>query len=110
MRIQVLINPIANNRYQAIGGSPFPFTVEGDTPHEAVQNLRQLIQDRLKAGAGVCSILVPTDENPWIEMAGCYKVDDPMVQEWIEIMAENRRKADENPDFPWEKSNESTGF
>ena len=40
MRIQVLINPIANNRYQATGGSPFPFTVEGDTPYEAVKNLR----------------------------------------------------------------------
>ncbi|MGH7172171.1 MAG: hypothetical protein ACRELG_17995 [Gemmataceae bacterium] len=50
MRIQVLINPIANNRYQAIGASPFPFTVEGDTPYDAVQNLRQLIEDRLKAG------------------------------------------------------------
>jgi len=107
MRIQVLINPIANNRYHAIGGSPFPFTVEGDTPYEAVQNLRQLIQDRLKAGAGVCSILIPAEENPWIEMAGSMRADDPLVQEWIEIMAENRRKADENPDLSWENSNES---
>ncbi|MHB1424120.1 MAG: hypothetical protein ACYC3I_13165 [Gemmataceae bacterium] len=67
------------------------------------------IQERLKAGAAVCGIDVPARENPWIEFAGCLRADDPLVQEWIEIMAENRRKEDENSGFPWEKSDESTG-
>lgn len=49
MEIQVLINPIADNRYQACGGSLFPFVAEGDSPYDAVQNLRKLIEDRLKA-------------------------------------------------------------
>lgn len=97
MRIQVLINPIANNRYQAIGGSPFPFTVEGDTPYDAVQNLRQLIQDRLKAGAVVCTIEVPAHESPHAQWVGSLKLDDPVVKEWREAVEEYRRQVDEDP-------------
>jgi hypothetical protein len=33
-------------------------------------------------------------ENPWLAMAGIFDKDDPLVKEWIEIMAENRRKED----------------
>jgi hypothetical protein len=33
-------------------------------------------------------------------MAGIFDPNDPLVKEWIEIMAENRRKANEDPNDP----------
>ena len=42
----------------------------------------------------------PLFAKPWMELAGIYDLNDPVVQDWIETMAENRRKADEDPDYP----------
>ena len=39
-----------------------------------------------------------SEGNPWAEMAGIFR-DDPLFDEWVEIMRENRRKADEDPNF-----------
>jgi hypothetical protein len=38
-------------------------------------------------------------DNPWVEFAGMFK-DDPYFDEVIDIMAENRRKMDADPDVP----------
>jgi hypothetical protein len=97
MEIQVLVDPIANNRYRACGGPPFPFIAEGDSPHEAIQNLRQLIQDRLKAGAAICRVTIPAHESPMIQWAGSWKPDDPLHEEWRQAVEEYRRQIDEDP-------------
>jgi hypothetical protein len=108
MQIQVLINPLADNRFQACGGSPFPLIAEGETPYEAVRNLRQLIQDRLRAGATVCRIDVPAHESRTAQWVGSWKPDDPLYEEWREAVEEYRRQVDEEPnnpeqDNPWLK-------
>lgn len=36
--------------------------------------------------------------NPWAGMAGMFK-HDPLFEEWAEIMRENRRKADQDPNY-----------
>ena len=36
--------------------------------------------------------------NPWAAAAGIFR-DDPTFDEWVEIMRENRRKADEDPNY-----------
>lgn len=92
MEIQVLINPIADNRYQAYGGPPFPFVAEGDSPYDAVENLRKLIADRLKAGAAVCRIDVPAHESSFIRWAGMWKPDDPLIAEWQQAVEDCRQK------------------
>jgi hypothetical protein len=33
-----------------------------------------------------------------VRFAGMFNPNDPLVQEWLQIMAENRRKADDDPD------------
>jgi hypothetical protein len=38
------------------------------------------------------------DANPWVKFAGMFK-DEPMFAEVIQIMAEQRRKEDADPDF-----------
>jgi hypothetical protein len=97
MEIQVLINPIADNRYQACGGPPFPFVAEGDSPYEAIKNLHKLIDDRLKAGAAICRIQVPAHESDMIQWAGMWKPDDPLIAEWQQAVEDYRRQVDEDP-------------
>jgi len=97
MQIPVLIEPVDGNGYRA---RPFPFTAEGATPEEALENLRLLIQGKVDAGAKIVQINLPQEVELRSRMAGIWKQDDPLVKEWKQIMEENRRKAEEAPDYP----------
>lgn len=99
MQIPVLIEPVAGNGYRAKGGEPFALTVEGATREEALGKLRELIESKLDAGAEIVHLNVPDSDNPWLRMAGTLDKDDPLVKEWKQIMEENRRKADEDPNY-----------
>ncbi len=101
MDIPVLIEPVAGNGYRAKCGEPLPLTAEGATREEALANLRRLVAERMAAGAEVAALSVPGKNaaNPWAEFAGMFK-DDPYFEEVIDIMAENRRKMDADPDVP----------
>jgi len=99
MQIPVLIEPVAGNGYRAKGGEPFALTVEGATREDAVRKLRELIEKRLKTGAEIVPMEIPDGDNPWLRMAGTLDANDPLVKEWKLIVEENRRKADEDPDY-----------
>lgn len=98
MQMPVAIEPVAGNGYRARGGEPLAFTAEGATREEAVRKLRELIQNHLASGVEIVPLEVPTAEHPLARFAGMYDPNDPLVQEWLQIMAENRRRADEEPD------------
>src|SRR4051812_40798728 len=99
MELPVLIEPVAGNGFLAKSGDPLALTAEGPTPGEALQKLHMLVQQRLQAGATFTTVPVPRSdrENPWVQFAGMFK-DDPYFDEVVEIMAENRRKMDADPD------------
>ncbi|SRR5216683_605791 len=97
MQIPVLIEPLDGNGYRA---KPFPFTAEGATPEEALENLRHLMQGKIGAGAKIVQLNLPQEEDLRSRMAGIWKENDPLVKEWKQIMEENRRKAEEAPDYP----------
>jgi len=99
MQIPVLIEPVANNGYRASSGAPIALAAEGPTRDEAMRNLESLLQKRLSNGAevAVLDVAAPAAKNPWVEHAGMFK-DDPDFQEVLEIIAENRRKMDADPD------------
>jgi predicted RNase H-like HicB family nuclease len=101
MEIPVLIEPVAGNGFRAKSGEPLAFTAEGATRDEALKKLHELVQERLQTGAEVTPLGVPwvAAPNPWAEFAGMFK-DDPYFDEVVEIMAENRRKMDADPDVP----------
>jgi predicted RNase H-like HicB family nuclease len=101
VEIPVLIEPVAGNGYRAKSGEPLPLAAEGATRDEALRKLRELLQERLHAGAEVAALEVPGPSvpNPWVEFAGMFK-DDPYFDEFVEAMAENRRKMDADPDVP----------
>jgi hypothetical protein len=99
MQIPVLLEQISGNGYRAKTGEPFSLSADGSTSEEALQKVRTLVEEKLRGGAKVVQLEIPSDVNPWLRIAGTLDPNDPMVQEWKEIMMENRRKADEDPDY-----------
>jgi hypothetical protein len=97
MQIDIFIDPEAENRYRAYSGAPFPFTAEGETRYEAVQRPRQLIQERLDAGAVVVQLDIPASVSRVAHFAGSWKPDDPFIEEWRQAVEEYRRQVDADP-------------
>jgi hypothetical protein len=101
MKVTVVIEPINGSRFQARWGEPVVLAAEGGTPSEAVHNLRDLLTRRVAAGTQFAQLEVPTvADNPWLAGAGTLPADDPLVEEWLRIIEENRRQADEEPNLP----------
>ena len=60
----------------------------------------EAMRDALEAsGAEIVTVRVGHEPNPWLEFGGMFK-DDPDFKEVVEIIAENRRKMDEDPNVP----------
>jgi hypothetical protein len=98
MQLAVLIEPVAGNGYRAVSG-PLTLSAEGSTAEEALQNFRQMLAQRLAAGARLVTLEIPGADNPWLPLAGMYK-DDDLFADWCQAMADYRRQVDENPDTP----------
>jgi hypothetical protein len=96
----VLVERLKGNGYRARGKEPFTISAKGATREEALAKLRQKILARLKNGAEVVGLELGAAANPWLEFAGVYSTDDPIVQDWKTAMAEYRRKVDEHPELP----------
>lgn len=92
MEIPVLIEPIPGSGYRASGGEPFAIIVEGATPEEALAQFKDRLASKLGNGSRVESVTIPGDKHPWLEFAGMYDPDDPLVQEWLEIIKEQRER------------------
>jgi predicted RNase H-like HicB family nuclease len=99
MQVSVLVEKVADNGFRAHGAEPFGFSAEGATREEAVARVQELCQAHLNSGAEVVTVEVGPSPHPWLPFAGMFK-DDPDFQEVQEIIAENRRKMDEDPTIP----------
>ncbi len=99
MQITVLIEPVAGNGYRARGGEPLPLAAEGATREEALANLKEQLQARLRAGAELTAVDITPTPHPLAEFAGMFR-DDPLLPDWKQSVAEYRRSIDEDPDAP----------
>lgn len=99
MQIPVLIEPIVGNGYRARGAEPFALSADGATREEALAKLREQLRKRMEAGAAIVALEVEPEPHPLAKFAGMFK-DDPDFKEVVEIIAENRRKMDADPDVP----------
>jgi predicted RNase H-like HicB family nuclease len=97
MQIPVLIEPVAGNGFRARGCEPLDVSAEGTTEEAALRKLREQIDRRLAAGARLVLLEIPAPANPWVEFAGMSRAD-PLFDEWQQAIAENRRRADADPD------------
>lgn len=100
MEIPVLIEPVAGDGYLAKTGEPLPLSAAGASRDEALRNLRQMFQQRMQSGSTIAFLNVgaPTGTNPWAGNAGMFK-DNPLFDDVVGIMAENRKMDDADPDY-----------
>jgi hypothetical protein len=99
MQIPVLVERVKGNGYRARGKDPFAVSARGATRAEALAKLRAKIQSRLKNGSEIVGLDLGPQPHPLAEFAGMFK-DDPDFEDVLKIMAENRRKMDEDADVP----------
>ena len=95
MDIPVLIEP-CEGRFRAKG---FDLTAEGATRSEALKRLREVIEQRISAGAEITTLRVPEDEHPLAPFAGTLDPADPLVAQWKEAMTEWRRQKEAEEDL-----------
>ncbi len=99
MQIPVLIECIEDDGFRARASEPLALVAEGPTREAALAKLKEQLQARLRAGAEIVPLDLAPEPHPLAEFAGMFK-GDPMFQEVLDIMAENRRKIDNNPKVP----------
>ena len=101
MQIPVTLERVSGNGYRASCDQPGRLVAEGATRETALQNLRAILEKSFPNGVELKSIEfeVRDEINPWIEFAGMFQ-NDPYFDEWQQAIAENRRKADEDPIVP----------
>jgi len=101
MQIPVTLERVIGNGYRARCDQPRELIAEGTTREAALQNLQALFEKSFPNGVELESIEfeVKDEVNPWIQFAGMFQ-NDPYFDEWQQAIAENRRKADEDPTVP----------
>ena len=99
MQIPVLVERLKGNGYRARGKEPFAVSAKGATREEALAKLRAKIEARLKNGTELVGLEIGSRPHPLAEFAGMFK-DDPMFEDVLQIMAENRKKMDADPSIP----------
>ena len=96
MEIPVLVEPMPNGSgYRAKSGEPLELSAEGATKEEAFRQLQRLASSKLAGNVEIVPMEVRTG-NPWVDLAG-FLPDDRLTSEWMEILRENRRLANESP-------------
>jgi hypothetical protein len=100
MQIPVLIERLSRDSYRARSGGALVLTAEGTTRDEALNKLRDLFKQTLRNGAELTEFTIQAIPPRSWPPPRIHDPDDPVVQEWIQIMEENRRKVEEEPDIP----------
>lgn len=92
MEIPVLIEPVPGIGFRASGGGPFAIVTEGATADEALAQFKEQVSSKLQNGTRLTTINIPANEHPWLEFAGMYDPNDPLIHEWQSIIKKNRER------------------
>lgn len=95
MQIPVVVERVKGNGYRARSAEPVAISARGTTRDKALAKLREKIQAKLKNGAELVALEVSPQRHPLAEYAGMFK-NDPEFEDVLKIMAENRRRMDED--------------
>lgn len=93
MKIGVLIERQGPDRVRASSFPPFAMTSEAATEKEAIAELVAATAQKLRDGVKWIEVDVTPDNTPGLP-APIFQPDDPIVQDWMKIMEENRRHDD----------------
>ena len=89
MQIPVLIERTADRRFIATGSAPFTVQAEADTADEALEKVKQMIDDRVATGATIASVDLSGPSNAWLAGAGMF-AGDALFVEWQRAIVDNR--------------------
>lgn len=94
LNYSVLIQQQSENSWTAIALGGLDCKVQASTREQALENLRQSIQQRFaNAEIAQLEVQIPSAEHPWMKFAGMFK-DDPYWNEFLDDMATYRRELD----------------
>lgn len=99
MKIPVVVEKVKGKDmvYQARSGEPMAASAEGPTPDEALRKLREVLTERIYAGAWLEELDIPAAEDPMNQIIGMYEdVDEETWEDFQRVIAENRKKDDED--------------
>lgn len=96
MHLTILLEPADGQRYRASSGPPLGLEAEGDSREEALGNLRDQIEHKIRSGVEILTLEVDTAGHPWKQFAGTLK-DEPLFEEWVQAMAQYRVSIDDDP-------------
>lgn len=97
MDVSVILERVGTNGYRARCGEPLAASAEGATRDEALDRLRGILAEKVAAGdIEIVRLRVPAPRP-----AGPIWPDDEFTRDWLEGIAEARRRADQEP-YPWE--------
>jgi predicted RNase H-like HicB family nuclease len=97
VEVSVILEQVENNGYRARCGDPFVASADGSTREEALARLRGVLTEKIAAGIEVVRLEVPMPRRK-----GPIWPDDQITRDWLEGIAEARKKADSET-YPWEK-------
>jgi hypothetical protein len=94
MQLPILVEPMPDGRFRARLGEPIAATAEADNAQRAVQELVQLVENRLHSGAKLFVLSIPSGAVQG--SAPPFPADDAYKTDWVyreleEAVAENRR-------------------
>lgn len=99
MEIAVLLEPIHGNGYRATSVTPAQLVTEAPTREEALDRLRELVQQQLSQAEVVkLQVSVPGEEHPWMAFFGKLK-DHPDRDEVERNIQEYRQQVDAERDW-----------
>jgi hypothetical protein len=94
MEIPVLIEPIPGVGFRATSGEPFAIVAQAATREDALDQIRGQVAAKLRNGASVATVEIQ-NAHPWAKAFGIFDPSDPLVQEWLRIIEENRSRPEE---------------
>jgi hypothetical protein len=95
MQIPVIVEAVPGNGYRASAADLRMIVAEGATPEEALAQFKKSVTAKLRNGARLTTVDIHDNEHPWLKFAGMFDPNDPIIQEWLEIMQQQRDRDDE---------------
>ncbi len=97
MHLLILIEPIEGGRFRARSGEPFSLSAEGETAEKAVQQLENILRDRLRKGSRLALLNLGNgspSSSPAPMLLEPLPDGDWFFQTMREAIAENRQRED----------------
>ncbi len=100
MKIAAFIEQTKGNSYRAFSTSPAEVEADGTTREQAIDRLRETLQQRLAQLEVVeVDVAAKVEPHPWLTIAGSWK-DRPGMDEFEQAVRDYRRQVDEDESRP----------